>query len=402
MWYYVIGFITLIHLIIYLIIPELFNGFIGLYIVRPILLIFLSIAIIIAAKKEKISLWYFNKMRRWNIGNNPFQAGILIGGFQVSMLIFIGLTNGFAMSPYRSSIQGMLINSLFVFSSLFAIELSRSYLIRKGTKRSNNIGFIIILITLFFFFIKLLPEILFMNVIKTPLDAVQFIGENILPLITMGLFASYLVYFGGAVASIGYLGVIQSFEWFSPVLPDIEWLPMAFISTIGPAVGFLIIQSSIKTTVHDTKRRVTRKQMKDPLIKWTGVAIISIMIIFFSYGYFGVKPTVIYSGSMSPSLEVGDIVFVSEKHVESVGEGDIIQFKDEGKLIIHRVHKIVESEGDTVFITKGDANNQPDPNPIYLAQIQGKALGHVPKIGWISIYLKSILQGQFSQAIEGY
>jgi hypothetical protein len=41
-----------------------------------------------------------------------------------------------------------------------------------------------------------------------------------------------------------------------------------------------------------------------------------------------------------------------------------------------------------LFETKGDANNAPDPEPISEQQIMGKAVLTIPKLGWVSIYLK--------------
>jgi signal peptidase len=374
----------------YLILPDIFSGFIGIYVIRPLLLILLAVMVFIIARFEEVGIWRLTKYRRWSVGNNPFQAGILIGGFQITLLLFMGFLKGFAKSPYQSTLQGFILNLLFVISSLFAIELSRSYLIKKGAKNNKNVGSVIILVTLFFFSVQIIPKLLNMSSLDSPVEAVQFIGADVLPLISMGLFASYLVYYGGAVAGIGYMGVLQFFEWFSPVLPNLEWMPIAFISTIGPALGFLLIQSSIKLPRKHLHQKSHRRRMKDPSVRWMGVAIICIVLIFFSYGFLGVKPTVIYSGSMNPMLDVGDIVIIGDADVGSLKEGDIIQFRSGNKLIVHRVYEITSVGDERLFITKGDANTNPDPDIIYPSQIQGKAISTIPKLGWISIYLRNI------------
>jgi len=59
--------------------------------------------------------------------------------------------------------------------------------------------------------------------------------------------------------------------------------------------------------------------------------------------------------------------------------------------VVHRVYDIA-GEGDTkVFITKGDANDEPDTEPILADNIIGKAVFNIPKIGWIPIAVKSLI-----------
>jgi signal peptidase len=210
----------------------------------------------------------------------------------------------------------------------------------------------------------------------------------------MSLFASYLAYLGGALTAIGYMGILQAFEWFSPILPDLDWAIMALIGTLGPAIGFLIIQNSIQLTQPGARGTRRRKKTKDPALSWAGVAIVCVMLVFFSFGYFGVQPTVIYSGSMQPAIGVGDVVIISEVQVDMIQEGDIIQYRI-GNITIPTIHRVYEihGEGDAkVFITKGDANDDPDSNPILPEEIMGKAIFTLPKIGWISIIIKDTIR----------
>jgi len=60
------------------------------------------------------------------------------------------------------------------------------------------------------------------------------------------------------------------------------------------------------------------------------------------------------TGSMSPTMEKGDIVFV--KIGEDAKEKDIITYKKDNEFITHRIIKI---EGDSI-IAKGDNNNTQD------------------------------------------
>ena len=394
MWYIILSLITAIYIIVNLVIPSTFSGIIGTYVIRPILWISLAILTILIAQHEGLNIWQFKKIRKWEIGKTPFHAALLIGGFQVSLLVIAGLFFGFGESPYSSTPVGIATNLLFMVSVLFGIELSRAYLIKKGTSTRRNITLILASVTILFMLVNIAPMAFTVLDFSDPAASVKFIGETIIPLLAMSLFASYLAYLGGALTAIGYMGILQAFEWFSPILPDLDWAIMALIGTLGPAIGFLIIQNSIQLTQPGARGTRRRKKTKDPALSWAGVAIVCVMLVFFSFGYFGVQPTVIYSGSMQPAIGVGDVVIISEVQVDMIQEGDIIQYRI-GNITIPTIHRVYEihGEGDAkVFITKGDANDDPDSNPILPEEIMGKAIFTLPKIGWISIIIKDTIR----------
>lgn len=80
----------------------------------------------------------------------------------------------------------------------------------------------------------------------------------------------------------------------------------------------------------------------------------------FGYSFFQVK-----TGSMSGTMEVGDIIIV--KLTKDVKENDIITYEQDKILITHR---IVEKQGEEI-VTKGDANNSADA-PITKEKVIGK------------------------------
>lgn len=73
------------------------------------------------------------------------------------------------------------------------------------------------------------------------------------------------------------------------------------------------------------------------------------------------------TGSMSPTIEKGDIIII--KIGDEIKENDIITYKQENVLITHRVEKIE----DDIIIAKGDYNNVQDES-IKKNQVIGKAV----------------------------
>ena len=393
MWHIILLLITTIYLLNNFVISQYIGGFVGSYIVKPALWITLVTMVFLTAKNEGVNIWQFRRVRRWQIGKTPFQAALLIGSFQVSLLIIAGLISGFGRNPVSFTPLMILINLTYVTTSLFAVELSRTYLIKKGATRKKNINRSLILVTLLFTMIAIPFAKTSLLTSGDKLEILKFLGETLIPTLAMSLFASYMAFLGGAKAAIGYMGALQMFTWFSPVLPDLEWITAGLIGTIAPAIGFIIIQDSIETTYQRIKKGFYKKN-RDPTLGWTGIAVLAVLFIFFSFGYLGVQPTVIYSGSMQPTLQVGDLVIIKKTPIDTLQKGDIIQYIKQNTSIpiVHRIHNIINKDGTKLYITKGDANNAPDSTPVHPKQITGKSIIIIPKIGWVSITVKSLIK----------
>ncbi len=101
---------------------------------------------------------------------------------------------------------------------------------------------------------------------------------------------------------------------------------------------------------------------------------------------FGVGMSVVLSGSMSPALEVNDLIFVQEKDQYEVG--DIVVYQSGQNLIVHRI----VAQEDKMITTQGDANNAADA-PISVNTVKGAVIFHIPFIGAVIHILKSPIVG---------
>ena len=381
-----LGFLALLYLLLNTVIPS--QGTVGIYIIGPSLWILLALTTILFAYRDGLSILKFTRVRRWYFGNSPAQAGLLIGGFQVALLIIVGLFAGFGTSPYSFTPVSILLNILFVGSFLVGTEVSRAYLIKRGVQSRRYTTLVLGLTTLLYMALQLTPNQLTGLTTSGTASFLEFIGKILITSIAMNLLASYLSYMGGATASMSYVGILLAFEWFSPILPKPHWTMLALIGTIAPTIGFTILQSSIREPGEHKKRHHKKKGSEHG---WTAVAIFSVIMVFFSFGYLGVKPTVIYSGSMSPALEVGDIALVQKVNTSTIKTGDIIQFIRNNVTVLHRVVQITENKEQTLYITQGDANKQPDTDPVTANHILGKSVFAIPKLGWIQIFVKDMV-----------
>ena len=78
------------------------------------------------------------------------------------------------------------------------------------------------------------------------------------------------------------------------------------------------------------------------------------------------------------------LVYIKYVEPKEIIEGDVIAFYGsdaEGSIITHRVVSNSSAMGE--FITKGDANEENDMNPVTYNQYMGKMVRSIPKIGGI-------------------
>lgn len=102
----------------------------------------------------------------------------------------------------------------------------------------------------------------------------------------------------------------------------------------------------------------------------------------FGYTFFEVA-----TGSMYPTMEIGDVVIV--KITREVQPNDIIVYIDGESIITHR---LIE-KNETELIAKGDANNSED-KPIQEDMVLGQVIKIMPKIGiWRKIFTSSEVVG---------
>jgi len=374
--YIILGLLAAIYLVINLALPRIGHGVITTYVVQPIIwggLIFFI-----------LRLPRLQPAGKWQLRQDLPKLALMIGGFQVFCLVIGGLFCGFGKSPYLFTPQSIFINLIFVGTALVAMELSRAYIINRFGKRHT---ILILAVVALLFTMLSLPLGRFMG-LGEPLATVTFLGGDGIPLLAENLLACLLAFLGGPMAAIAYRGVLEAFEWFSPILPDLSWGIKALLGTIVPAVGFLAVQALSSGRLR-IARRERRVRGESSIVGWTVAGIVVLALLWFSLGLLPFYPSTVAGGSMSPALHLGDMVIVAKTSPDTIKEGDIIEFRLEEMMVIHRVIDIRETEGSKFFITKGDANDNPDAAPVSPEQVKGKVMLNVPKLGWVTLFFRS-------------
>ena len=139
-------------------------------------------------------------------------------------------------------------------------------------------------------------------------------------------------------------------------------------------------------------KRVTKKIFK--------YIILSILIILFIFNLilsfeenthlFGLYMFNIVSESMEPTLQKNDVVIVQKCELSQLQRGNIITFKQDERIISHRIIDITEERGIIKFKTKGDNNEIADPDQVEAGQVYGKVLFNIGGIGKIVNYIQNV------------
>ena len=155
--------------------------------------------------------------------------------------------------------------------------------------------------------------------------------------------------------------------------------------------------SKLEYDVEKISNKIKNKRMTKKIFKYI---ILSVLIILFvinlilSYEekthILGIYMFNIVSDSMEPTLYKNDLVFVQKCNILELNEGDIITFKQDERVISHRINDITKEKGIIKFETKGDNNEIADPDKVEAAQVYGKVSFSIKKIGNIVSYIQDV------------
>ena len=105
-----------------------------------------------------------------------------------------------------------------------------------------------------------------------------------------------------------------------------------------------------------------------------------------------IEVKIVQSGSMEPTIKTGALVVL--KPFDEYQIGDVIMFGEDTKTKVPTTHRIVADEvrsGVFYYTTKGDANEDNDPQPVAKTEVKGKVLFSIPYLGYVLDFAKKPL-----------
>ncbi len=100
-------------------------------------------------------------------------------------------------------------------------------------------------------------------------------------------------------------------------------------------------------------------------------------------GFFGINPLIVLSGSMEPTIRVGDIAVTRNVDPTTVGVGDVVTYRAGKLFVTHRIIRVVDAPEGRQFEVKGDNNSTPDATLVAEERVVAKFIFDVPKMGYL-------------------
>ena len=122
------------------------------------------------------------------------------------------------------------------------------------------------------------------------------------------------------------------------------------------------------------------------------IAVIVLMVPLTIPKVFGIHIYGVMSGSMTPLYAIGGVVYVKPCGVNEVEVGDVISYTNGTDTEFVTTHRVVAIQEDS-FITKGDANNANDAEPVRFSRLVGKVIFYLPKMANLANYLGTFAGG---------
>ena len=295
------------------------------------------------------------------------------------MYYLLGILIGFAKTKNYLTITSFKKFIFPIFIYIILKEYLRYQLVMKASEEKKLIYLICI------FFIALENTVPFsIHPLSFNQEMFLFLALTFIPSVTENILCTYLTLNFGYIPGIVYLLIIKLYFYILPLIPNPNEYIYSMVFFLLPVFVLFRIKSWQQK---DRTNPIEREQQnKSGLIYYLPSLIITIVLVYFVSGYFKYYAIAIASNSMSPCFYKGDVVIINQKY-QNLNQGDIIAFKYEGTVIVHRIHQMIKTKNEYFIYTKGDANHNPDNYKITKDMILGVVKCKIPYIGKPTVLL---------------
>ena len=301
----------------------------------------------------------------------------------------LGIIIGFAQNNNYLTLYGV---TLFIIPTLLTIifkeHLRKSLLTKCGSNK-----FLIAYTFLVFIMIDISTTLSILNY-KNVHDVFIFIVLTLLPSITTNILATYINIKVGYQPIIIYLLIITMYQYILPIVPNPNQYLKSIIDFLLPIVIlFKIIKKINQYSLEEEE--ISRDYHKKRFFTLAIPFVLIFSLVYLVSGYFKYYALAIASGSMHPVFNRGSVVIVERTddkydNYNKLTEGEIIAYKCENSIVVHRLIRIVETKDETFYYTKGDANKNEDNYPIKKENIIGIVRVKLPYIGYPTVWFSEI------------
>ena len=300
------------------------------------------------------------------------------------IIYFLGIMMGFIKTEY-----GFNIIKQFILPSVLYIIL-REYFRYLALTKSDGNNFLTVLTVILIIFLDITNNI-YLTSFSTKHSIFIFIATILLPVIFSNIAFSYVTKKIGYKPVLFYCLVMELYGYILPISPDLGQYIGTIVLLVMPTIFCIKVNNFFESIKKQELNRNTIKK-KRPFASIILASIIIIVISYYTSGHFNHWAIVIASNSMVDKIQKGDIVIIDKvnNHYEKIDVGQILAYRYNNKIIVHRVVERIEIENQYYFKTKGDANSSVDQVLIDEEMVVGTVNVKIPYIGLPTVWLKSL------------
>ena len=305
----------------------------------------------------------------------------VIAVLTVVLLQLSGIYFGFYQPLYVFS-SYTFFNYILPFTVIIvAVEIIRSRLLAQKYKFSSVMCYLICVLSEVLMY-RNLHEITSLN------RFMGLVGLTLFPALTGNVLYHYVSKKFGAVPNIIFRLIITLYAYVLPITSGISDSLLSFIWLILPLVIFFFVRAIYRKG----KKSPKEKNGKFSYISMGATAVLMLSIVMIISCQFTIGALVIATESMTGEINKGDVIIFEKYDDQKIKENQVIVFRSDTSMIVHRVIKIETIGDERRYFTKGDANDSPDAGYVLEADIVGLTDFKIPYIGFPTLWLNEIIR----------
>lgn len=306
------------------------------------------------------------------------------------IIYLFGLVIGFTRNIYSLNILSILKNLFPVIISISLIEILR-YIINSQIKNNKWLLFYSAIVFALLDSALIIKATAFTNFYKI----LNTFGLFVLPNLSKSILLTFLSIKSSYKPCLIYRYLMEIPKYILPIIPNFGNYLESMLYIIIPLLIFISTYNIFDKLKH---RKIISKN-KNSIEKYIYIclSVFLIILICTSSGLFKYRSFVIATGSMTPSINKGDMVIIeklNEDEKNNLKVGDIIAFNMDGKVVVHRIIKKYNTSKGTFYNTKGDNNNSPDGYLLDIDNIVGLEKFKIRYIGYPTVSIYDRIKGE--------
>lgn len=330
---------------------------------------FTIITVLILKKRKTLSL--YNKQ--------VIIIMFILAIIYLGLFYIMGIYFGFTVSSVKLSLWSLAHYIIPLTLIVITSEIIRNIFLAQKAKYIKSIIFISMV---------LIDMIIYAGIydVSSLNGFLTVVGFILFASISCNLLYNYISIRFGIKSIIIYRLITILYIYFIPIVPNIYLFFRSLFRMVYPYIIYLLLEATYSKNNFATAYMDKKKNV----ISISIIVVIMTFIIMLISCQFKYGILVVGSGSMTGSIDKGDIVFFERYEEQEIQKGQVIIFESGKARVIHRVIDIKNVNGQIRYFTKGDANDKMDDGYVTNETIFGVSLFKIKYIGYPTVWVKDI------------